>query len=273
MTHPRSLNERAAGQSNSRLLGASTGSWICMSEFVHVRPSPLSHAWTLRLSTSLFRVIFESPQVHDATSLMTILQVDLSVLENWGYPGASATTFCLLQVADLIVIHQPVERILRKKADREAAEKAKADAERKAAKSALAEAKREAPVEKAIAEKGASLNSSTLEIAVQETQAEPKISLLDTSIPAPLSQATPKNTGSKQIPKPSYSFERHRPPNRSDAFSSRRTFPLKGKDKQPQLKSVLPLPRTNIPTRGRLLPKPGASLNGITPLSKIGISS
>jgi len=50
---------------------------------------------TLRISTSLCRVIFESHKVHDAASLMTVLQADLTVLEELGYPGACSTTFCL----------------------------------------------------------------------------------------------------------------------------------------------------------------------------------
>ena len=121
-----------------------------MSEFDHVRALSLSDGlMTSRVSTSLCRVIFESPLGHDALSLMTILQESLAVLETWGYFGASATTFCLPQVADLIVIHQPVERILPTKVEREMAERAKAEAEREEV--AMAEAERKA-VKKAKAE-------------------------------------------------------------------------------------------------------------------------
>jgi hypothetical protein len=62
-----------------------------MSEFVHERASPSSDGlMTSRISTALCRVIFESPEVHDAALLMTVLQEDLTVLEGLGYPGASA---------------------------------------------------------------------------------------------------------------------------------------------------------------------------------------
>jgi hypothetical protein len=96
-----------------------------MSEFVHERASPLSDGMMAsRISTSLCCIIFEPPEVHDAASFMTILQADLTVLEKLGYPGASATTFCLPRVADLFVFHQPVDRVLQQKAECEAVEKA-----------------------------------------------------------------------------------------------------------------------------------------------------
>lgn len=60
---------------------------------------------TSRVSTSLCRVIFESPKANDALSFMTILSADLKVLKQWGYNGASVTTFFRPQVADLFVIH------------------------------------------------------------------------------------------------------------------------------------------------------------------------
>jgi hypothetical protein len=102
-----------------------------MSEFVRERASPLSDGlMTSRISASLCRVIFESPEVHDAASLMTVLQADLMVLRELGFPGASAPSFCLPRVADLFVIHRPVgDRILRQKSEREAAEKAIAEVE------------------------------------------------------------------------------------------------------------------------------------------------
>lgn len=67
-----------------------------MSESVHrdERASPLPDClMPSRISTSLCRVIFESHEAHDAALFMTILQADLTVLQNLGYPGASATTF------------------------------------------------------------------------------------------------------------------------------------------------------------------------------------
>jgi hypothetical protein len=94
-----------------------------MSEFVHERASPLIDGlMSSRISTSLCRVIFNSPEVHDASSLLTVLQADLTVLKELGFHGASATTFCFPQVADLFVIHQPVDKMPRQKAEREAAE-------------------------------------------------------------------------------------------------------------------------------------------------------
>jgi hypothetical protein len=99
-----------------------------MSKFVNERASP-GGLMTSRISTSLCRVIFESPEVHDAALLMSILQADLTVLEELGYPGASTTIICPPQVADLklFVIHQPVDGILRQKAECEATEKAIAE--------------------------------------------------------------------------------------------------------------------------------------------------
>jgi hypothetical protein len=165
---------------------------------------------TFRLSTSFCRLIFETPEVNDATLFMSILQTDLTVLKELGHPGNSATTSCLPQVADLFVIHQPVDRILRQKAEREA-------------------------VEKAIAEAEALLISSAPEMTVQETQTEipttqPKIPSLDTAIPAPSHRATPGNIGPEQTSKPSYGPGHHRPPNRPDSPSSRPTPPPKSED-------------------------------------------
>jgi hypothetical protein len=137
---------------------------------------------TSRISTSLCRVIFESPEVHDAALLMSILQEDLTVLDKLGYPGASVTTFCLPQLADLFVTHQPVDRIVQQKAEREAAEEA-------------------------IAETEALFISSAPEMTVQETQTEipitqPKILSPDTAITAPSPQATPPQS-EEDTPPPS----------------------------------------------------------------------
>ena len=69
-----------------------------MSEFTHERASPSSDGlMTSRISTSLCRVIFESPEVHDAALLMTVLQADLTVLADLGYPGASLPLFVFLK--------------------------------------------------------------------------------------------------------------------------------------------------------------------------------
>jgi hypothetical protein len=200
-----------------------------MSEFVHERASPVSgHLMTSRLSTSLCRVIFKSPEVNDATLFVSILQLDLTVLKELGHPGDFATTFCLPQVANLFVIHQSVDRILQQKAERE-------------------------EVEKAIAEREALLNSSSPEMTVQETRTEiptmqPKITSLDTAIPAPSHQATHGNTGPEQRPKRSYGPGRHRASSRSDSPSSRPTPPPKSED------------------------IPGPPRYGITPLINIGTS-
>jgi hypothetical protein len=224
-----------------------------MSEFVHERASPLTDGlMTSRISTSLCRVIFESPEIHDAALFMTVLQSDLTVLKELGYPGASATTFCLPQVADFFVIHQPVDRILRQKAEREAAEKA-------------------------IAEKETLLTSSAPEMTVQETQTEipttqPKIPSPDTAIPAPSPQATPGNTGPEQTSNHSYGPGGHRSPNRPDGPSSRPTSPPKSEDIPPPSKPVPPPPSPNIPERGCLSSKPGPPRDSITPLSNIGMS-
>ena len=62
-----------------------------MSEYVFSRALLLSD--DSRVSTSLCRIIFESPKANDALSFMTILSADLKVLKQWGYNGASATFF------------------------------------------------------------------------------------------------------------------------------------------------------------------------------------
>jgi hypothetical protein len=216
-----------------------------MSEFVHERTSPLIDGlMTSRISTSLCRVIFKSHEVHDAVSLMTFLQADLTVLKELGFHGASATTFCFPQVADLFVIHQPVDKIPRQKAEREAAETE------------------------------GLLISSAPEMTVQETQTEipitqPKIPSPDTAIPTPSPQATPGNTDPEQTLK---GPERHRPPNHPDAPSPQPTPPLKNEDIQPPSKSVPPPPSPNIPERECSSPKPGPPRDSITPLSNIGTS-
>ena len=75
-----------------------------MSEFVHERASLLSDGlMTSSMSTQLCRVILKSHDIHDVSSLMTVLQADLTVLKELGFPGASATSFCLPQVADFLL--------------------------------------------------------------------------------------------------------------------------------------------------------------------------
>lgn len=165
---------------------------------------------TSRLSTSLCRVIFKTPEVNDATLFVSILQLDLTILKELGHPGDFTTTFCLPRVADLFVIHQPVDRILQQKAEREAAEKASAERE-------------------------ALLNSNSPEMTGQETRTEiptthPKIQSLDTAIPAPSHQATDGNTSTDPEQTPKRGPEHHRPPNRSDSPSSRPTLPPKSED-------------------------------------------
>ena len=235
---------------------------------------------TSRISTSLCRVIFESPEVHDAASLITVLQADLTVLKELGFPGASATIFYLPRMAHLFVIHRPVgDRILRQKAVREAGEKM-------------------------IFETEALLISSAPGMAMQEIPSS------DPAMPAPSPQATPGNTfpgqtskrsyglghlrqafsswlaslqkskvipspsipvippqapgstGPEQTPKRSYRFRRHRLPNRFDASSSWATSPLKGKV----------IPGQDTPERECLSSKPGPSRDSITPLSNICMS-
>jgi hypothetical protein len=214
-----------------------------MSELVHERASLLFDGlMTSSMSTSLCRVIFKSHDVYDVASLMTVLQADLTVLKELGFPGASATSFCLPQVADLFVIPQPVGRILREK-ERE-------------------------PAEKTIAETEALLFSSAPEMTVQETQTEipttqPKIPSPDTAIPAPSPQATPGNTGPEQTSRCSCE---HGPPNRPDAPSPRPPPPPKSEDIP-----LPPPPSPNRPERECLSPKPGPPRD-ITPLSNIGTS-
>ena len=224
-----------------------------MSEFVHERASPLFDGlMTSRISTSLCRVIFKSHEVHDASSLMTVLKEDLMVLKELGFPGASATTDCLPRVADLFDIHQPVDSTLRQEADCEAAEKA-------------------------IAEIEGLLISSAPEMSVQETQTEipttqAKIPSPDTAISTPSPQATLGNTGPEQSLKDSFGPERHRPPNCPDTPSPRPTLPPKSEDIPPPSKSVPPPPGLNIPERECLSPKPGPPRDSIPPLSNIGAS-
>ena len=227
MIPPRSLNERAVDQSKSCLQGIT--SLKCMSEFVHERASLLSdRPRTSRLSTSLCRVIFKSPEVNDATLFVGILQTDLMVLKALGHPGDSATTSRLLQVANLIVIHQPVDRILRQKKEREAAEAEVLS------------------------------TSSAPETTAQETQTEiptmqPKIPSLVTEatapseLPAPSCQGTPGNTGPGQTSKRPYGPVHHQHPNRPDSPSSQPTPSLKSED-IPGLPRDSTTPLSNIGT-------------------------
>jgi flagellar biosynthesis GTPase FlhF len=239
-----------------------------MSEFVHERASPLSDIlMTSRISTSLCRVIFKSTQVHDATLFMAILQGDLKVLEELGYFGASAPSLRLPQVADLFVIHQPVDGIVRQKAEREAAEKAeaereaavKAKAEREAAKKAEAErrAAEKAEAERRAAEK-AEAEREAEEEAIAETEASPNESAPEMEIPISGTRPSRKipppdmailqaNTGPEQTLKSSHGPV-HRPSNRPDA-SPQPTPPPKSKGPSvppPEL-SPIPGPPSIIP--------------------------
>src|SRR6266403_1171407 len=57
-----------------------------------------------RVSTSLCRIIFDSPKANGALLFMTILSTDPKVLKQWGYDSACPTAFYLPQMADLYVI-------------------------------------------------------------------------------------------------------------------------------------------------------------------------
>jgi hypothetical protein len=93
---------------------------------------------TSRISTSLCRIIFDSPKANGALLFMTILSTDLKVLKQWGYDSASTTFFYLPQVADF-VITQLVDRIVpRQKAERQAAEKVKREEAEKAKREEVA---------------------------------------------------------------------------------------------------------------------------------------
>jgi len=223
-----------------------------MSEYVRERATPLFDDRTSRVSTSLCRFIFESPKVNDALLFMTILSTDLKALKRRGYNGAPATTFCLRQVADQFAIYQLVDRILRQqKAEREAAEKARAETR-------------------------ASLISNPPEIKVQDTPA--KVPTTQTKIAPPPAgtaitapPAAPGSTGLEQTSKRSrptstiHELGRLLRPNRSEASSSRPTSPPKGEDvlppskPVPSRKDVSPLPKTNVPEGALLSAKPGSS--------------
>ena len=129
---------------------------------------------TSRISTSLCRIIFESPNTNDSLSFMTILSTGLKVLKQWGYNGCFSYRFYVSQVADLIVIHQLVDRILpQQKAERQATEVEREEAEK---------ATRE-EVEKVGAERGASFISNLTEMTLPDAQT--KIPITQTNIPLP----------------------------------------------------------------------------------------
>lgn len=252
-----------------------------MSEYVRERATPLFDDRTFRVSTSLCRFIFESPKVNDALLFMTILSTDLKALKRRGYNGASATTFYLRRVADLFAICQLVDRILRQqKAEREAAEKAKAEAR-------------------------ASLISKPPEITVQDTSS--KIPTMQTKIPppppGPLTTAPPptpppattESIGLEQTSKrsrPASAFNelgRLLRSNRSEASSSHPTPPPKTEDALPpsnpvpSKRDVSPSPNPNVPEGASLSAKPESlrpivrsqprqPTSTITPLSNICMS-
>jgi hypothetical protein len=255
-----------------------------MSEYVRERATPLFDDRTSRVSTSLCRFIFEAPKVNDALLFMTILSTDLKALKRRGYNGAPATTFYLRQVADLFAIYQLVDRILRQqKAEREAAEKARAETR-------------------------ASLISNPPKITVQDTPAKtptkqttilpPPAGTVTTappSTPLPPPPPTPGSTGLEQTSKPSrprstiHELGRLLRPNRSEASSSRPTSPPKGEDVLPPSKpvpsrrDVSPSPNANVPEGAPLSSKSGSSGAivrsqprqpgpTVTPLSNISMS-
>jgi hypothetical protein len=252
-----------------------------MSEYVREQTTPLFDDRTSRVSTSLCRFIFESPKVNDALLFMTILSTDLKALKRRGYNGAPATIFYLGQVADVFVIYQLVDRILRQqKAEREA-------------------------VEKARAETRASLISNPPKITVQDTPT--KIPTTQTKLPPPPAGTattapsstplppTPGNTGLEQTSKRSrptstiQELGRLLRPNRSEASSSRPTSPPKDEDVLPPSKpvpsrrDVSPSPNANVPEGAPLSAKSGSSREivrsqprqpgpTVTPLSNICMS-
>jgi hypothetical protein len=252
-----------------------------MSKDIRERATPLFDDRTCRVSTSLCRFIFESPKVNDALLFMTILSTDLKALKRRGYNGAPATIICHLQVANLLVTHRLVDRILRQqKAEREAAEKARAEAR-------------------------ASLISNPSEITIQDTPA--KIPTTQTKIPPPPAgtattvpppqtpppppppppPATSGDTGLEQTSKRSrptsaiHELGRPLRPNRSEVSSSRPTCPPKVEDVSPPSNPVPPKRDvSNALERASLSVNPGSSRAiirsqpgpTITPLSNIGMS-
>jgi hypothetical protein len=252
-----------------------------MSEYIRERATPLFDDRTSRVSTSLCRFIFESVKVNDALLFMTILSTDLKSLKRRGYNGAPATTFYLRQVADLFAVYELVDRILRQqKAEREAAEKARAEAR-------------------------ASLISNPPEMVVQDTPAKipttqtkippPPASTVTTAPPSTPPPTTPGNTGLEQTSKRSrptsaiHELGRLLRPNRSEAPSSRPISSPNGEDVLPPSKpvpfrrDVSPQPKANVPEGASLSAKLGSSgaivrsqprqpSPTVTPLSNIGMS-
>ncbi|KAF8497462.1 hypothetical protein F5888DRAFT_1829389 [Russula emetica] len=230
-----------------------------------------------QISTSLCRVIFESPDAHDAASFMIVLQSDLGVLEKLGYP---------------------VERILRQKAEREVAEKAIAETEALLISSAPEMTVQETQTE--ISTTQPKIPSLDMPIPAPSSRAtpgntgpeqtskrskdispqsksvppppspnipitQPKIPSMNMPMPAPSSQATPGNTGPEQTSEFSSGVGGQQLPNRSDASLSSPTFPPKSEEDILALsKPVPPLPSLNTPIPGQLLNRSDASLSSPT---------
>ncbi len=162
--------------------------------------------------------------------------------------------FIFLKWLTCLFIHQPVDRILQQKAEREAAEKAKAKA-------------------------GASLISNEPEMVPEGQMEIPstqlKIPSSDTATQAPAPQTTPGNTGSEHTSQRSYGLGlwNHSDVS-SDASSSWPTSPLESEDMPvpPPSNPVPPPPNPNVPERGCSPPRPGPPRDPITPLSDIGTS-
>ena len=162
-----------------------------MSIFVHgIR----RYLMTCRISTSLCRIIFESPKVNDVLSFMTILSTDLKVLKQRGYNGALYTPYHP-QMANLFVIHRLVERILpRHMAERREAENAEREEVEKA--------KREEG-ERVRIEKSASFILNLPEMMLYDTQTI--IPITQTNIPLPpigtviAGRPPPPNPGSTSL--------------------------------------------------------------------------
>ena len=141
----------------------------------------------------------------------------------------------------MFVIHRPVYRILRQKAERETETEALSIS---------------------------SAPEMTVDTQTEISTTQPKIPSPDTAISVPSPpQATPGNTGPERTLTYSCGPRPYRPPNRPDAPSSRPTLPPQSEDISHPSKPVPRLPNPNIPERERLSPKP--QRNSITPLSNI----
>ena len=134
---------------------------------------------TSRISTSLCRIIFQSPKTNDSLLFMTILSTDLKALRQWGYDSTSSATIIFLR---RLILPQLVDRILeRQKARRQATEKAKLEETEEAEHEETEEAEHEEAEVRS--ETSVLLISNLPEMTLYDTQA--KISITRTNIPLP----------------------------------------------------------------------------------------